>query len=402
MKKKFIFITFLFNYFVLNLFSQHIIGNNLVPNSDFEDYISCPNDISQIYKAIPWKMPIGNFNPGSPDFLNYCSQNTIINNILSVNNPLNGNGCAGLFLFGNSSIQKPNYREYLEVELISRMKKNNSYCCKFNTILSLYGGGAAIENIGMLITKTNTISYGSSPLITMIIDSIPNIKNKNGILTDSINWSKIKGVYLADGDEKYITIGNFSRDSNTNISIIKSNWLASYYLFDDVSVCECSFDINLGQDTSLCEGESILLNPRLPNASYTWQDSSHAATYEVKQPGIYWVRAYVAEYDITTSDTIVISADDEAVCNPPLIIPNFITPNGDGNNDDFSIGNADKYDISLQIFNRWGNMIYQNTSYQNDFNCKTCGEAVYYYLLTAKSLRSGKVKEYKGSVTVMK
>jgi gliding motility-associated-like protein len=382
--------------------TQHLIGNNLVPNPGFEEYIDCPDDISQINKAIPWINPIGNFNPGSPDFLNSCSQNSIIYNILSKNNPLNGNGCAGLFLYGNSIIQKPNYREYIEVELKNKMKKNKSYCCEFNTILSLYWGGAAIENIGMLITKTKTISYSQSPLITMIIDSIPNIKNKNGILIDSVNWTKTTGIYNAIGEEKYITIGNFSKDSNTNYIIIYNYWLASYYLIDDVSVCECSFDINLGQDTSLCEGESIILNPNLPNATYTWQDSSHAATYEVKQPGTYWVRAYVAEYEITSTDTIVIAAGDDNICNPPLTIPNIITPNGDSQNDKFVILNAETYEIAMQIYNRWGNIIYETTNYQNDFSCNNCADGVYFYILKAKSKRDGREKEYKGSLTVIK
>jgi gliding motility-associated-like protein len=381
--------------------AQYILSNNLVPNPSFEDYTTCPDDISQISNAIPWKMPVGNFNPGSPDFLNYCSQNTIINNILNNNHPLNGNGCAGLFLFGNSTIQYPNYREYLEIELKSKMKKNNSYCSIFNSILSLYCGGAAIENIGMLITKTKTISNSSSPFITMIIDSIPQIKNRNGIITDTVNWTKISGVYEAKGNEQYITIGNFSRDSNTNLSIINGNWLAVYYLIDDVSVCECSFDINLGADTSLCEGESLILNPMLPNASYTWQDSSHAATFEVKQPGTYWVRAFVADYDITTTDTIVITAGDDSFCNPPLTIPNIITPNGDSQNDNFVLPNAEYYDIALQIYNRWGVIIYESVSYKNDFSCKECADGVYYYVLIAKSKRNGREKEYKGSLTVI-
>ena len=400
MKTKIIFIVFLFNFFVIDLFSQHIIGSNLVPNPGFEDFTSCPNDIGQISNAIPWNMPVGNFNPGSPDFLNFCSQNYLINSIMLLNNPLNGNGFAGIFLFGNSIIQKPNYREYLEVKLKNKIKKNISYCCKFNTILSAFWGGAAIENIGMLITKTNTISYSQSPFIPMIIDSIPQIINNKGILIDTINWTKIIGIYHAIGDEEYITIGNFSKDTFTNFLPIKSNWLASYYLIDDVSVCECSFDINLGPDAKLCEGDNIRLNPNLPNATYTWQDSSHAATFEVKQPGTYWVRAYVAEYGITTSDTIIITAEKEEICNPLLIIPNFITPNGDGANDYFHIGNADKYELSLQIFNRWGKLIYQQDHYQNDYNGNSTASGVYYYLLTAKSLSNGQVKEYKGSLTV--
>ena len=146
----------------------------------------------------------------------------------------------------------------------------------------------------------------------------------------------------------------------------------------------------------------MILNPNLPNATYTWQDSSHAATYEVKQPGTYWVRAYVAEYGITTSDTIIITAEKEEICNPPLVIPNFITPNGDGANDYFHIGNADKYELSLQIFNRWGKLIYQQDHYQNDYNGNSSASGVYYYLLNAKSLRNTQLKEYKGCITVLK
>jgi gliding motility-associated-like protein len=401
MKTKIIFIAFLFNFYLINLFSQHIIGDNLVPNPGFEGFTTCPNDISQISKAIPWDPSRGNNDNGSTDYLNICTNHANLLQILSIKLPNSGSACAGICPFFNPS-NYPDYREYLEVKLKNKFVKAKKYCGSFYTVLSMYGN-IAVENLGILITQSYVCSYNPLAHGETFIDSIPQICNKNGLITDTINWTKVSGLYIANGGEEYITIGNFKRDSQTNIlPMDDSTMFYAYYLIDDVSVCECSFEINLGQDTSLCEGESILLNPKLPSASYTWQDSSHAATYEVKQPGTYWVRAYVAEYDVTTSDTIVISAEDENICNPPLIIPNFITPNGDGNNDDFSIGNATDYELSLQIFNRWGNMIYQNTSYQNDFNCKSCGEGVYYYLLIAKNKRNGNVKEYKGSVTVMK
>ena len=114
------------------------------------------------------------------------------------------------------------------------------------------------------------------------------------------------------------------------------------------------------------------------------------------------MRAYVADYDITSTDTIVISAGDDNICNPPLTIPNIITPNGDSQNDNFVIQNAETYEIALQIHNRWGNIIYESTSYQNDFSCNNCADGVYFYVLKAKSKRNGREKEYKGSLTVIK
>ena len=44
-----------------------------------------------------------------------------------------------------------------------------------------------------------------------------------------------------------------------------------------------------------------------------------------------------------------------------LEIPNVFTPNGDGTNDFFSIKSTGIKEISLQIFNRWGEKLYEFT-----------------------------------------
>ena len=49
--------------------------------------------------------------------------------------------------------------------------------------------------------------------------------------------------------------------------------------------------IRLGNDTTLCEGQSLLLDATWPQASYLWQDGSTEATLEVNLPGEYWVEA---------------------------------------------------------------------------------------------------------------
>ena len=299
---------------------------------------------------------------------------------------------SGIYLYGSWIYN--NYREYLLGVLSDSLKKNKRYCGELYTSLRNLSKGA-VENIGMYFSIDTVLK--SSNLFALQ----PQIENHKGIISDTVNWVKVNGSLIANGGEKHITIGNFRDNLHTNyIDLI--GMPDPYYFIDDVSVCECSFDINLGADTALCESETIILMPNLPNATYIWQDSSHAATYEVKQPGTYWVRAYVADYDITSTDTIVITAGDNNICNTPLTIPNIITPNGDSQNDNFVIQNAETYEIALQIYNRWGNIIYESTSYQNDFSCNNCADGVYFYVLKAKSKRNGREKEYKGSLTVIK
>lgn len=77
----------------------------------------------------------------------------------------------------------------------------------------------------------------------------------------------------------------------------------------------------------------------------------------------------------------------------------FLTPNGDGQNDFLELEGLDKSpDNSIQIFNRYGVMVYSKDNYQNDFNGvsnrnsainKGSGldSGIYFYLITFNDLR---------------
>ncbi|WP_298608383.1 gliding motility-associated C-terminal domain-containing protein, partial [uncultured Spirosoma sp.] len=53
-----------------------------------------------------------------------------------------------------------------------------------------------------------------------------------------------------------------------------------------------------------------------------------------------------------------------------IFIPQGFSPNGDGINDRFVIRGVDGLTVSLQVYNRWGNLVYQNDDYQNDWDGK--------------------------------
>lgn len=63
--------------------------------------------------------------------------------------------------------------------------------------------------------------------------------------------------------------------------------------------------VNLGPDTTLCEGESILLYATNTGASYLWQDGSRESTLLVNNTGNYIVKASIG--NCTDSDSIRIS-----------------------------------------------------------------------------------------------
>jgi gliding motility-associated-like protein len=75
----------------------------------------------------------------------------------------------------------------------------------------------------------------------------------------------------------------------------------------------------------------------------------------------------------------------------PLVVPNVITTNNDQMNDILIIRNLEDYDkVSLTVFNRWGNVVYLNDNYKNDWDGKDKSgnqleDGVYFYTVTPKS-----------------
>ncbi|MBG6234114.1 gliding motility-associated-like protein [Pedobacter sp. CAN_A7] len=87
-----------------------------------------------------------------------------------------------------------------------------------------------------------------------------------------------------------------------------------------------------------------------------------------------------------------------------LFIPGGFSPNNDGINDYFVIENGSRYQINLEIFNRWGNRIYRSVNYKNEWNGKTTegirvGDDVptgtYYYVIKIDG-----VNKYVGHLTL--
>ncbi|MBX9853645.1 MAG: gliding motility-associated C-terminal domain-containing protein, partial [Cytophagaceae bacterium] len=95
-------------------------------------------------------------------------------------------------------------------------------------------------------------------------------------------------------------------------------------------------------------------------------------------PARYTVRASNQDGCETTDSILVYPAD----CLP-LFIPNLITPNDDGDNDIFKLRGF--YNVTkLEIYNRWGTLIYHSEDYKNDWDAPGESDGIYYYNITSK------------------
>ena len=115
-----------------------------------------------------------------------------------------------------------------------------------------------------------------------------------------------------------------------------------------------NLSISLGEDKTICPGVSIKLSPG-NYFSYQWHDHSTSPAVDIAAPGIYWVQV-ADQHGCIAQDTIVITES----CFDDLLFPNSFTPNGDGINDYFLPVGNNVSEYRLQIFNRWGEMIFES------------------------------------------
>lgn len=71
-----------------------------------------------------------------------------------------------------------------------------------------------------------------------------------------------------------------------------------------------------------------------------------------------------------------------------LIIPNIITPNNDAKNETWDMDNRQLYQVEVEIYNRWGKKLYNNSNYQGDWKADNLPSGIYFYRIkyTAKGM----------------
>ena len=142
-----------------------------------------------------------------------------------------------------------------------------------------------------------------------------------------------------------------------------------------ISVDNSLPNFTLGNDTMICKDKSFVITPfgDFNNGTFLWNDGSNSSSLTTSSAGIYWLTVNTACGAM--SDTIGITNFD---CE--IEIPNVLTLNNDNINEIFIIKNLLFNDGELKIFNRWGNLIYENKSYANNWAPKNISDGVYFYI----------------------
>ena len=125
------------------------------------------------------------------------------------------------------------------------------------------------------------------------------------------------------------------------------------------------------------------------------------------QPGPTTIKHKYRVTAVKNGPSNVNSLSNEATVVPkPLVyIPNAFTPNGDGLNDGFGVKAEGIEHFKMEIYNRWGEMIFSTTDINEQWDGTYMGKKlettdVYVYKVSAQGIDNN-VQNFNGRVTLI-
>ncbi len=325
------------------IFSFSGKGQNLVVNGDFELYDQCPTLIGSVNGYLQ-----SAYNPhleATTDYYNSCDiQPDPCIDYGHVGVPLNS--------FGNQEAY--NGSGYIGLYVFDGNYNNyREYIILplSNTLTkdSMYNISFSVSRAETIGLATDAIMIGFSfdylPIESLGYAPLPisGYKMADSPVIDNKNWTILKKHYKANGTENYLIIGNFLADNET-------------------TVVQNSFQ------PFICSPSSYV---GYANSCYYYIDGVNVSQH------------YSVDF-----------------------FPNVFTPNEDGINDRFSCLIAGYSALNTQILNRWGEIVYETTSpeinWDGRFKGNICSEGVYFYKIFLKDDQSTEIIMKQGSVTLVK
>ena len=220
-------------------------AQNLVINPSFENTIPCWIFIN----LGTWQMQCTNWysaSGGSPDYFSeqpdiFCGTSPVPLSNVGFQYARTGIAYVGLGPFVSTTFPSfANRREYIGGGLSDTLKHGHEYCVSFYVSVA-EEFKYVVDGMGIYLSVDSAVDY----TINTNLSFVPQISNPAGnIIYDTLSWVQISGTYIANGGEKYFTIGNFKDDVNTLVDSSSGTLMGAYFFIDDVSVIDCTVGIN--------------------------------------------------------------------------------------------------------------------------------------------------------------
>jgi gliding motility-associated-like protein len=225
-------------------------------------------------------------------------------------------------------------------------------------------------------------------------------------------------LLTVSGGNTYNWTPNIGLTNPNDFSIIVSPTTTSIYSVNVSNNGYCGTTatalVNVNPKPSVYAGRDTVFNLKEPmmitavgDGKLKWVFGDDISCKDCPSTQIFPIKnsCYVVEainsFGCRATDEVCIDVSRENV----IYIPNTFTPNGDGLNDEFYVSGFGFSDITLEIFDRWGEKLFASSDVTNGWNgkfkSKDCKEDTYIYKLSYKTFGS-KLTTTTGHVNLIK
>lgn len=262
------------------------------------------------------------------------------------------------------------------------------------SILAINHCGTSNSHLNVTVNSYPAVSAGNDTSICEK-NSI-SLKTNTGI-NYAYSWSS-GNVFLGSGNSISI-----SPDSSA-VYTVKVTAPGGCVKNDSVKVTVVKQDIQFKND-SLCEGETLKIGNPEPASSYLWSNGSKSALISVSDTGLFKV-TIVNPVELCPK-IINFRVKESSSCFKDLKLPNVVTLNNDGLNDNFTpIITAEYSTFKIKIYNRWGEMVFESDdphfSWDGRIKSGSLAPAGVYYYIAKASYKTKTMDDAKGFFSLIR
>ena len=199
---------------------------------------------------------------------------------------------------------------------------NDTTVCAGQTVLldaTIAGGSYVWQNASVNATY-NVTSAGNYSVTVTDLNGCSNSDNINVNYNNPPVVNLGNDTTLCGAQTLLLNVttagGTYLWQDNSSLATFNVNTAGTYYVNVTALGCSNSDTINIlytnppivfiGNDTTLCPGETLLLDATTANSTYAWQDNSASATFTVSSAGTFWVDVSLGSCN-AVRDSIVVS-----------------------------------------------------------------------------------------------
>lgn len=264
--------------------------------------------------------------------------------------------------------------------------------------LNLSGEGVEIDSQFHIWTEETTMCTGNPITICAFPKNCPD--------QSVFNWY-LNGEFYSSTLDTLVVFPSLS-DNDVVTAKVSCNALCDDTITSNsISFTVLDFVVDAGEDFYITQGETVQLNGYTNGGTISWEPYIGMSDPTVPNPIV--SPEETTTYFMTVSNgTCTITDEVTVYVESELIIPNTFSPNGDGINDTWEILGIEAFpDCGIQVFTRWGQVVFQTTGYSQDKrwdgtskNGNKLEAGVYYYVI---NLRDDKFDApLKGSITIVR